>query len=70
MWINRHAEKTTVTISYPDNEIARASVGRYIAMLTQVFARAVETSDQLGLVAPQADSYEPYGPRTLGQRGA
>jgi mycolipenoyl-CoA---2-(long-chain-fatty acyl)-trehalose mycolipenoyltransferase / long-chain-acyl-CoA---trehalose acyltransferase len=70
MWINRHAEKTTVTISYPDNEIARASVGRYIATLTQVFARAVETSEQLGLVAPQVDSYEPYGPRALRQRGA
>lgn len=28
MWINRHAEKTTVTISFPDNEVARESVRR------------------------------------------
>jgi mycolipenoyl-CoA---2-(long-chain-fatty acyl)-trehalose mycolipenoyltransferase / long-chain-acyl-CoA---trehalose acyltransferase len=42
MWINRHAERTTVTISFPDNAIARESVGRYIATLVQMFARVVE----------------------------
>ncbi len=41
MWVNRHADKTTVTISFPDNKIARASVLRYAAALTEAFARAV-----------------------------
>lgn len=41
MWINRHAERTTVTMSFPHNEIARASVVHYIATLIQMFARVV-----------------------------
>jgi mycolipenoyl-CoA---2-(long-chain-fatty acyl)-trehalose mycolipenoyltransferase / long-chain-acyl-CoA---trehalose acyltransferase len=44
MWINRQADKTTVTISFPDNAKARKSVHRYIAVLTQAFARAVTTT--------------------------
>ena len=39
MWINRHAGRTTVTISFPDNPVARKSVHRYIAALSKAFAR-------------------------------
>ena len=35
MWINRHAGRTTVTVSFPDNSVARDSVHRYIAALTR-----------------------------------
>lgn len=41
IWVNRHADKTTVTMSFPDNPVARASVLRYAAALTEAFARAV-----------------------------
>jgi mycolipenoyl-CoA---2-(long-chain-fatty acyl)-trehalose mycolipenoyltransferase / long-chain-acyl-CoA---trehalose acyltransferase len=41
MWVNRHADKTTVTISFPDNPVAQASVLRYAAALTESFARVV-----------------------------
>lgn len=44
MWINRHAEKTTVTMSFPDNAIARESVDRYVATLGEMFARAVNAT--------------------------
>jgi mycolipenoyl-CoA---2-(long-chain-fatty acyl)-trehalose mycolipenoyltransferase / long-chain-acyl-CoA---trehalose acyltransferase len=58
MWINRHAEKTTLTISFPDNATARVSVRHYVATLLQVFARAANTtSDHAGAVAPQVNSY-------------
>jgi hypothetical protein len=61
MWINRQADKTTATISFPDNPKARKSVYRYIAVLTQAFARAVETtSDWVDAIADQADSSELY----------
>ena len=51
-----------MTISFPDNPKARKSVHRYIAVLTQAFARAVETtSDGVDAIADQADSSELYG---------
>ncbi|OBH48994.1 acyltransferase [Mycobacterium mantenii] len=60
MWINRHAEKTTVTISFPDNEVARESVRRYLATLSGVFARVAERAwTAPGPVAPQPHSGEP-----------
>jgi mycolipenoyl-CoA---2-(long-chain-fatty acyl)-trehalose mycolipenoyltransferase / long-chain-acyl-CoA---trehalose acyltransferase len=46
IWINRHAAKTTVTISFPDNPTARDSVHRYISALTQAFAGVAETTSQ------------------------
>jgi hypothetical protein len=63
MWINRQAANTTVTISFPDNAIARESVGRYIATLVKVFARVVEnTSLDMGVVAPQENPDESCAP--------
>ena len=57
IWINRHADKTTVTISFPDNPVARESVHRYIAALHEAFARAVKTtSDWVDAVADHANS--------------
>jgi mycolipenoyl-CoA---2-(long-chain-fatty acyl)-trehalose mycolipenoyltransferase / long-chain-acyl-CoA---trehalose acyltransferase len=57
MWINRQTDKTTVTISFPDNAKARKSVRRYIAVLAQTFARAFETtSDWVDAVADHANS--------------
>jgi hypothetical protein len=52
MWINRHAERTTVTISFPDNAIARDSVDRYIATLVEMFARVIERTS----VAPASEA--------------
>ncbi|OBF06616.1 condensation domain-containing protein [Mycobacterium sp. 852002-10029_SCH5224772] len=54
MWINRHAEKTSVTISFPDNEVAHESVRRYIATLIEVFTQAARSvGANAGVVAPQ-----------------
>jgi hypothetical protein len=62
LWINRHAEKTTITMSFPDNAIARESVHRYIATLVQAFTRVVQaTSGQPGVVAAALNSDELYG---------
>lgn len=43
MWITRHAAKTTLTLSFPDNPTARESVYRYVATLAKVFASAAKT---------------------------
>jgi hypothetical protein len=57
IWINRHADKTTATISFPDNPVARASVLRYIAALKEAFGRVVKsTSDWVDAVAEHANS--------------
>lgn len=56
LWINRHADKTTATISFPDNAEARASVQHYLESLTGSFARAVKTtSDWVDAVAAHAN---------------
>jgi mycolipenoyl-CoA---2-(long-chain-fatty acyl)-trehalose mycolipenoyltransferase / long-chain-acyl-CoA---trehalose acyltransferase len=41
IWINRQAAKTTATISFPDNPVARHSVHRYLAALTDAFKDAL-----------------------------
>ena len=57
IWINRQADKTTVTISFPDNPVARASVHRYIAALNGAFARVVQhTVDWVNAVEDHANS--------------
>ena len=59
VWINRHATRTTVTVSYPDNAVARKSVHRYIATLSRVFADAAETTaDWIEQLAHHANSSE------------
>jgi mycolipenoyl-CoA---2-(long-chain-fatty acyl)-trehalose mycolipenoyltransferase / long-chain-acyl-CoA---trehalose acyltransferase len=59
MWINRHATRTTVTVSYPDNAIARKSVHRYIATLSRVFADVAQTTaDWIEQLAHHANSSE------------
>ena len=35
IWVNRTARRTTVTAAFPDNPIARASVTRYLEVLTR-----------------------------------
>jgi hypothetical protein len=56
LWINRQNDKTTATISFPDNAQARKSVHRYLAALIQAFAYAVKTSDWVNAVAEHANS--------------
>jgi hypothetical protein len=57
MWVNRHAAETTVTISFPNNSIARESVHRYIAALTHVFTCVAKgISELVDVVAGHADS--------------
>lgn len=43
-WINRHAGRTTLTVSFPDNPVARESVHRYVATVSKVFADVARTS--------------------------
>jgi hypothetical protein len=58
MWINRHADRTTVTVSFPDNSVARDSVHRYIAALTEAFTDVARTTteDWIEEVARHANS--------------
>ena len=57
LWINRHATRTTVTVSYPDNAVARKSVHRYIATLSQAFADVAQTTaDWIEQLAHHANS--------------
>jgi hypothetical protein len=59
MWINRHAGRTTVTISFPDNPVARKSVHRYIAALSKAFADVAKiTADWIEELAHHANSSE------------
>ena len=59
VWINRHATRTTVTVSFPDNPVARKSVHRYIATLSHVFADAAQTTtDWIEELAHLANSSE------------
>ena len=68
MWVNRHAAKTTVTISFPDNPIARESVHRYIAALIHAFTRLAKgTSDWVDAVADHANSHDPFALRAAGK---
>jgi mycolipenoyl-CoA---2-(long-chain-fatty acyl)-trehalose mycolipenoyltransferase / long-chain-acyl-CoA---trehalose acyltransferase len=57
MWINRHVGRTTVTISFPDNPVARKSVHRYIAALSKAFADVAKiTADWIEELAHHANS--------------
>jgi hypothetical protein len=59
IWITRHAGKTTVTISFPDNPVARGSVQRYIVTLIRAFARVVNnTSERVNVIAEQEKSLQ------------
>ena len=40
MWVNRFQHETTVTVLFPNNPVARESVGRYIDAMKSVYARA------------------------------
>ncbi|SOJ54248.1 Trehalose-2-sulfate acyltransferase papA2 [Mycobacterium simulans] len=61
VWINRHTGKTTMTISFPDNSTARASVCRYIQVLRETFGNAVGgVKASVNEVADQVDPYELY----------
>jgi hypothetical protein len=59
MWINRHAGRTTMTVSFPDNPVARHSVHRYIAALSLAFSDAANTAadwiEQLNHMANTSD---------------
>ena len=68
MWVNRHASRTTVTISFPDNSIARESVHRYVAALIHAFTCVAKcTSDWVDAVADHANSLEPFALRAAGE---
>jgi hypothetical protein len=42
MWVNRFEDKTTLTVSFPENPIARESVSRYVAAVQSAYLRAVD----------------------------
>ena len=55
----RHATRTTLTVSFPDNPVARKSVHRYIATLSHMFAEAAQTTtDWIEELAHLANSSE------------
>ena len=59
MWINRQVDRTTVTISFPDNADARHSVHRYVAALSHAFADAANTTaDWIDELAHHANTSE------------
>jgi hypothetical protein len=42
MWVNRFEKETTLTVSFPQNPVARESVARYIQALKSVYLRVAE----------------------------
>lgn len=40
LWVNRFEHHTTLTVSFPENPVARDSVGRYIEALQRAYLRA------------------------------
>jgi hypothetical protein len=42
IWVNRFAKETTLTVSFPQNPLARESVARYIEALKSVYLRVAE----------------------------
>lgn len=57
VWINRHTDATTVTVSLPDNAEAHESVARYISVLKQAFAEAAgQTESWINDVTVHANS--------------
>ena len=42
VWVNRFERTTTLTVSFPENPIARDSVGRYIEAVQSAYRRAAE----------------------------
>lgn len=51
MWVNRLAAKTTLTISFPDNPIARESVERYADALASIYSRVANGDVSVGRTA-------------------
>lgn len=57
LWVNRHAERTTVTVCFPDNAEAHASVQHYLEVLVRVFTDAARLStDWIDTVAVHANA--------------
>ncbi len=42
IWVNRFEHETTLTISFPENPIARDSITRYLKVIQSVYGRAAE----------------------------
>ena len=45
-WIIRHADQTTVTVSFPETPEARHSVHHYVGVLREAFADAADVTEQ------------------------
>ncbi|GAT17411.1 condensation domain-containing protein [Mycolicibacterium thermoresistibile] len=49
MWVNRMDNETSVTVFFPDNPVARASVEKYVATLRSIYVAVAEgRADRLG----------------------
>jgi hypothetical protein len=44
MWVNRFENETTLTVSFPENPIARDSIARYIEAIQSAYSRAAAVS--------------------------
>lgn len=49
VWVNRFAKETSLTVSFPDNPIARDSVERYIDAFTSVVEDIINRETQSAL---------------------
>ncbi|SKW99321.1 Possible conserved polyketide synthase associated protein PapA2 [Mycobacteroides abscessus subsp. massiliense] len=43
MWVNRFENETNLTISFPDNAVARESVSRYFDVARRVYQRVAQS---------------------------
>jgi len=44
MWVNRFENETTLTVSFPENPIARDSIARYLKAIQSAYSRAADAS--------------------------
>lgn len=56
MWVNRFEKETTLTMSFPENPIARESVSRYIATVKSVYLQVANGDSAPSLIATAVQS--------------
>lgn len=54
VWVNRFETGTTLTVSFPENPVARDSVARYIAALQSAYLRAAEMGVAAAAFSPDS----------------
>ena len=47
MWVNRSEKETSVTVMFPDNDVARESIVRYMEAMKSAYVRVAEGREAL-----------------------